>query len=126
MRGPDRDIYFLALALLYVLRDYDEYSDVARLALILDRESFDSLIDNCGGMTFRVPTRDEVDDALRALLYYQLRYIRHLPVPTVLRECEISPAQAKRIQPLCQRFGRYLSRLNPNVVDVLSMSMGES
>lgn len=111
------------MALLYVLRDNDEFSDVARLALILDRKNFDRLIDNCGGLTFTIPTRQEVNDALRALLYYQMRYIRGFPVAKCLERCGMTIGDVKRISPLCKRIGKYFRKLNPEIIDTLRESL---
>ena len=120
------EIYFLALALLHVLRDEDDFSDVSRLALILDRENFDRLIDNCGGMTVTIPTRSEVNELLKSLLFYQLRYLRHNSWNRSMELSGVSPEDAKAVSSVCKRINRYFRKINPNIYNSLSMvSIGD-
>lgn len=76
----------MALGLLFVLKDFDPFRNTSRLALLLNRNSFDTLIDNFGGTTITIPTRDEVNSMLKSLVYYQARYVEHK-----------SPYEAKRL-----------------------------
>lgn len=120
MVDSESGIYYMSLALLYVLRNMDDYSDVSRLAFVLDRDNFDRLIDNCGGMTMKIPTREEVNYALKALMFYQMRYVDSIPMPRVLEECELTPEEAKKIAPISRRISRYFRLLNPNIISMLS------
>ena len=124
MSFPDREdvssAYYLALALLYVLRGSPDYAGTARLALVLDRENLDRLVDSCGGMTLRIPTREEVRDAFLALLYYQKGHLLHQPRVTIIRDLGITPAEANRLARLSKEVNRYLRTLNPNIVNTLA------
>ena len=70
-----KDLNALALMVLSVLRDTPEFGSVSRLTYIMGRDDFDRLIDLYGGQTLYIPTRHEVNVALKAILYYYYRQI---------------------------------------------------
>ena len=72
---PEKDINALTLMILSVLRDTPEFRSLAHLAYILTRDDFDKLIDICGGMTLTIPTREEFERSLRAIVYYYYRKV---------------------------------------------------
>lgn len=76
--NQDEDMLALALMVLSVLRDTDEYGAITHLAYALNRKDFFNLIDMYGGTTLRIPTHDEVDLALRSLMFYYWYYIKHM------------------------------------------------
>lgn len=65
------DIYSLLLFVLYKLRDIEGYSTLSELAYVLDEENFLNLCEYFGGLTITIPTIDEVEDTIDALLLYQ-------------------------------------------------------
>ena len=113
------DIYYMALALLHVLRDEGSYTDISRLALILDEENFDRLIDNCGGMTITIPTREEVDISLKSLIYYQLTSMHHLSNKEALEKSGLSIVDAAKVQAKSKRIRGYLKAINPKLLSMM-------
>jgi hypothetical protein len=53
------------------MKDVPEYSTLSELAYILDRESLFNFLEYYGGTTIRVPTLQEFNQIIRALLLYQ-------------------------------------------------------
>lgn len=113
------DIYYMALALLHVLRNEGSYTDISRLALILDEDNFNKLIDNCGSMTITIPTRDEVNRALKSLIYYQLVYMYHLSNKEALEESGVSLVDATKVQSMSRRIKKYLRSMNPKLLSMM-------
>ena len=113
------DIYYMALELLHILRDEGSYTDTSRLALILDEENFDRLIDNCGGMTITIPTRDEVNRSLKSLVYYQLTSIYHMPAKEALEKSGVSLVDATKVQSRSRRIGKFLRSINPKLLTMI-------
>lgn len=72
------DVYSVATALLYSLKDSPKYSVVSELFYILDYKNFLNLIKYFGGMEIRIPSSDEISDLLRVLLLYQYRKVDEL------------------------------------------------
>lgn len=99
------------------------FSDTARLALILDKENFDRIIDNCGGMTIAIPTREEVNRALRTLIYYQLRFLKNYPMDQALEESGVSMVDAAKVKSMGREINRFLRLLNPNIIGDLRSAL---
>lgn len=72
------DVYSVATALLYSLKDSPRYSVVSELFYILDYNNFIKLIKYFGGMEIRIPTSSEINDLLKVLLLYQYRVVEEL------------------------------------------------
>lgn len=112
----DEGVYSLALGLLYVLRDEEPYRNLSRLAFFLDRNSFDSLVDNLGGMTVTIPTREEVNSMLKALVYYQIRYLEN---KSFSEACRLSGANLKdinKINSYSKKIKVFFDNLNENAL----------
>lgn len=67
----DTDIYSLILFSLYKLKDINEYSTLSELAYILDKESLLKLCQYFGGLTIKIPTIEELETLVYALVLYQ-------------------------------------------------------
>ena len=112
----DEGVYTLALGLLYILKEEDVYGSLSRLAFHLDRKSFDSLIDNLGGMTISIPTREEVNSMIKALVYYQIRYLEN---KSVSEACRLSGASIKDITQVdlhARQIKEFFDNLNENAL----------
>lgn len=112
----DEGVYTLALGLLYVLKEEEPYRNLSRIAFVLDRKSFDSLIDNLGGMTVTLPTREEVNAMLKALIYYQIRYLEN---KSVSEACRLSGASIKDITQVdlhARQIKEFFDNLNENAL----------
>ena len=66
------DIYSLLLFALYKSNEIPEYSSLSQLAYILNREDLLTLCEVFGGTTITIPTIDELEKLLNALLIFQL------------------------------------------------------
>lgn len=65
------DIYSLMLFALYKAMDSPEYAALSQLAYILDKDNLLKLCQFYGGLTITIPTIDELESLLNALLLYQ-------------------------------------------------------
>lgn len=65
------DIYSLMLFALYKVKDSPEYAALSQLAYILDKDNLLKLCQFYGGLTITIPTIDELESLLNALLLYQ-------------------------------------------------------
>ena len=72
------DIYSMLLFVLFKLRDSDEFSSLSELAYVLDYQSFLKFCEFFGGETITVPTIDELEDLIHALVLYQYIDIEHI------------------------------------------------
>lgn len=73
------DIYSVATALLYTLKDSPRYSVVSELFYILDHDNFLNLIKYFGGMEIRIPSVDEINELLKVILLYQYYVVEEIP-----------------------------------------------
>lgn len=71
------DIYSLMMFALYKMSDISEYSALSQLAYILDKDSLLKLCEFYGGLTITIPTIEELENMLYALLLYQEVDIEH-------------------------------------------------
>ena len=65
------DILSFVLFTLYKLRESNEYSALSELAFILDKENLFKLCEYFGGLTITIPTVDDLETVLTALLLYK-------------------------------------------------------
>ena len=78
------DIYSLMMFALYKMNDLPEYSALSQLAYILDKDSLLKLCEFYGGLTITIPTIDDLENMLYALLLYQEVDIEHKDYNKVL------------------------------------------
>lgn len=91
------DIYSLALFTLYKLTDDPKYSSVSELVYLLDKKSLFNLLDYYGGMTIKIPTRDELMNVINALiLYYRLK-TEDVDIKKVIDDLNIQPNNLKDV-----------------------------
>lgn len=67
----DIDIWSLILFTLYKIKDIPEFSTISELAYILDKDNMLKLCEYFGGLNIRIPTIDELEDLVYALVLYQ-------------------------------------------------------
>lgn len=67
----DIDIWSLILFALYKIRDIPEYSTLSELAYVLDQENMLKLCEYFGGLTIKIPTIEELENIIYALVLYQ-------------------------------------------------------
>lgn len=71
------DIYSLVLFAILQLKKAPEYSVLSELIYSLDRDSLLNLCKQFGGMTIKIPTLEELEDVIDALLLYCYVNIEH-------------------------------------------------
>lgn len=67
----ESDVYALICGYLYEFKDIPEYSIISELAYLLSADSFVNLVTYFAGQTFKVPTKEEFQGAIRTLLLLQ-------------------------------------------------------
>jgi hypothetical protein len=73
----ETDIYSLVMFALFKMHNIPEYASISELSYILDKENLFKLCEYFGGLTIRIPTLDELENMICALLVYQLVNIEH-------------------------------------------------
>ena len=93
-----RDIYSLGLFCLYKLIGTSEYSSISELAYVLDKKNMLNLCEYFGGQTITIPTIEEVESVIRALLLYQYIKIEHYTYEDAadLLQCDPSELRAAK------------------------------
>ena len=67
----ETDMWSLVLFALYKVRDLPEMSTISELAYVLDKDSVLKLCEYFGGMTIKIPTVEELENLVYALVLYQ-------------------------------------------------------
>lgn len=73
------DLYFLVLLILSKMEKSSKYSMMSELSYLLDSQSFINLLWYYEGQTIRVPTREELSEALKMMLIYYHYHILEKP-----------------------------------------------
>lgn len=94
--SDEQDIYYVSILMLSLATGRSIYSDVAELALLLDKESFKNLIGYYGGSTVRIPTSDEVISSMEAALLYYYTEVLNYSMEDALKKTGIEKTN-KRI-----------------------------
>lgn len=68
----EKDIYSLLLFALYKASSSEQFSTLSQLSFILDKESLLNLCEIYGGLTIKIPTIQELERFLNALLLYKM------------------------------------------------------
>lgn len=105
---PEKDINALTLMILSVLRDTPEFRSLAHLAYILTRDDFDKLIDICGGMTLTIPTREEFERSLRAIVYYYYRKVYRYSKVQALDKSGLSLIDLNSVEGHLKQIGKVM------------------
>lgn len=80
------DIYSLLLFSVYKLYDIPEYSTLSELVYTLDKQNLFNFLSMYGGMTIKVPTMQELQKMLDALLLYQLINFENMESKDALKQ----------------------------------------
>lgn len=65
------DIYSLILFALFNITEIPEYSTLSELIYILDKDAFLKLCEYFGGLTITIPTIEQLEILIKALMIYQ-------------------------------------------------------
>lgn len=102
------DIYSVASALLYSLKDSPQYSVTSELFYILDYNNFLKMIQYFGGMEIRVPTISEINEILKVLLLYQYSEVEEINWKDALKKAEISEEESRLYRSKVSRLSKIL------------------
>lgn len=80
------DIYSLLLFSIYKLYDVPEYSTLSELVYTLDKKNLYNFLSMYGGLTIKVPTLQELQKMLDALLLYQLIHFEKMESKNALKQ----------------------------------------
>ena len=79
------DIYAFMLFALYKIQGIPEYSTISELAYVLDKENLLKLCEYIGGLTIKIPTTDELESIVYALILYQYVDIDKMPFEQAIK-----------------------------------------
>lgn len=97
-RLQKEDLYSVATALLYTLKDTPQYSTMSELFYILDYPNFLKLIKYYGGQEVRIPSHEEINEMLSILLLYQYREVEELEWEECLKKVGADESQSKSLR----------------------------
>lgn len=92
------DIWSLMLFVLYNFQNIPEYSSISELAYVLDEKNFLKLCEYFGGQTIKIPTVDELELTIYAMLLYQYIDIEHIKESEALKLLRVDSFKEKGIK----------------------------
>lgn len=103
------DIWSIMLFVLYKFQNISEYSTMSELAYVLDQKNFLRLCEYFGGQIIKIPTLDELEDTIYAMLLYQYIDVEHIPEPDALNMIPVQGEQLKNIKSCYRTLRNVLS-----------------
>lgn len=91
------DMYSIAMMSLYLLRNKPQYNVLSELSYTLDKENFLNFISVFGGTTITVPTREEVEEQLKVIMYYYYLDIEGLTPEEACRKLGVNRDTARSL-----------------------------
>lgn len=107
-----KDIYSMALMLLYTVKDDPGYSTISELIFILDHKNFLDFIKYFEGQTIKVPTIDELSDAIKVLLLYQYNKVEGISWKESMELAGIPESDSKESKKILRKFSKHLEDNN--------------
>lgn len=92
------DVWSLMLFVLYNFQKIPEYSAISELAYILDEKSMLKLCEYFGGQTIKIPTIDELEITLYAMLLYQYIDIENMSEEDAISAITIDKSLLKSVK----------------------------
>lgn len=83
-RLTDQDLTSLLLFSLYKLQEDPQYATLSSLAFLLDKETLIKLLSLYGGLDIKIPTLDEFQTLVNALLVYNNANLEHKDAAKVI------------------------------------------
>lgn len=105
------DVFSVASALLYSLRNTPKYSTISELFYILDYDNFIKLIKYYGGETVRIPSISEISETLRLLVLYQCRVVEEMSWEESLKKAGIDEENSMTYRAKLDYVRRLLDKL---------------
>lgn len=94
----EKDIYSLILFAMFKLKDVPEYSSVSELAYVLDQDNLLKLCEVFGGQTISIPTIDDMQEMVYALLMYQYVDIQHMDYTDAIESLQRKKCDFRKIK----------------------------
>ena len=114
-----KDIYSLMLFVLYKFKDVPEYSTLSELTYVLDTNNLLRLCELYGGTTITIPTIQEMEEILNALLLYQKVNLEHNDINEVLESFQLTLNEKRKLlkiyEELCDVLKNYTFNGEQNV-----------
>ena len=99
------DVYSLMLFVLYQVKDIPEYATLSELVYVLDQKNLYRLLDYFGGVTIRIPTKQELQVVINALLLYQYINIGNMNYALAIKKLDdVSSTQLKEIKSIYKKI----------------------
>ena len=92
------DIYSFMLFALYKIKDIPEYSALSELAYVLDKDSLLKLCEYFGGVTLKIPTVEELESIVYALVLYQKVDMDKIPFEKAIKIINGSAESIKAVK----------------------------
>ena len=107
----DTDIYSMILFALYKVKDIPEYATLSELFYILDRKSLLKLCEYFGGMTLKIPTVEELETLVYALVLYQWVNIEGKPYEEAIEAVGVKSSDLRGVKSaylnMCDILNKY-------------------
>lgn len=114
-----KDIYSLMLFVLYKFKDVPQYSTLSELTYVLDTNNLLRLCELYGGTTITIPTIQEMEEILNALLLYQKVNLEHKDMNEVLESFQLTLNEKRKLlkiyEELCEVLKNYTFSGEQNV-----------
>ena len=92
------DIWSLMLFVLYNFQKIPEYSAISELAYILDEKSLLKLCEYFGGQTITIPTIDQLEETIYAMLLYQYVDIENISFDDAVLLLRVDKSKEKSVK----------------------------
>lgn len=106
------DIWSLMLFVLYNFQKIPEYSALSELAYVLDQKNMLRLCEYFGGQTIKIPTIDQLEDTVYAMLLYQYTDIEKVAEQEALSLLRLDKGREKSVIAYYKSLKHVLSNYN--------------
>lgn len=106
------DIWSLMLFVLYNFQKIPEYSSISELAYVLDQKSLLKLCEYFGGQTITIPTIDELEETLYAMLFYQYIDIEQMTEEDAVSLISLDAYKLSRVKTRYKTLKKVLNNYN--------------
>lgn len=105
------DVNSMILFVLYQISNVKEYHTLSELAYILDKKNLMKFLDYFGGMTIKVPTKEEMQLVVNALLVYQGVVLENKTVQESFSSLKtLSPKQKEKVKLIYKDIERIMEK----------------
>lgn len=92
------DVWSLMLFVLFNFQKVPEYSAISELAYILDEKNFLKLCEYFGGQTIKIPTIDQLEETIYAMLLYQYIDVENMSEKDALAMLRVDKPKERAIK----------------------------